>query len=205
MDLSFFSILNILGTFAFAVSGVSVAIDKGYDLFGVIVLGFVTAIGGGTLRDIMIGATPVAWMSDRETIITIITAIIISAFFFSHVQKLRWSIIIFDSLGLGIFTLIGVQKGLDYHLSGLVCTILGTITGTFGGVIRDVFSGDKPMLFQKEVYASASIAGGTLYFLLGNIESYPTDWIATTCILFIVILRLIAVRYNLSLPKLSNR
>ena len=204
MDHLFFVILNLIGTFMFAVSGVSVAISKDYDLFGIAVLGFATAIGGGTMRDMMIGATPVAWMSDNATIIAIFAGIIIGAMFLGYINKLGWWNIVFDGAGLGVFTLVGVQKGVDYGLSPLVCVLLGSITGAGGGVIRDVLSGDRPMLFQKELYASVSIAGGAFYFVMRTWASsrLTWHWQAVACIVFIVALRVIAVRFNWSLPKI---
>lgn len=204
MDHLFFVVLNIIGTFMFAVSGVSVAISKDYDLFGIAVLGFATAIGGGTLRDMMLGVGPVSWMSDHATIITVLAAIIVSSLFLGYIHKLGWWNILFDGAGLGVFTLVGMQKGIDHGLSPLVCVLLGTITGAGGGVIRDVLSGERPMLFQKELYASVSIAGGAFYFLLRALASdrLTWHWQAVACIVFIVALRVIAVRFNWSLPRI---
>lgn len=204
MDHPFFFVLNIIGTFMFAVSGVSVAISKGYDLFGIAVLGFATAIGGGTLRDMMIGAGPVAWMSDNATIIAIFSGIVVSSLFLGYINKLGWWNIVFDGAGLGVFTLVGMQKGLDHGLSPLMCVLLGTITGAGGGVIRDVLSGERPMLFQKELYASVSIAGGAFYFLLRTLaaDRLTWHWQAVACIVFIVALRVVAVRFNWSLPRI---
>ncbi len=204
MDHPFFIVLNIIGTFMFAVSGVSVAISKDYDLFGIAVLGFATAIGGGTLRDMMIGAGPVAWMSDNTTIIAIFAGIVVSSLFLGYINKLGWWNIVFDGAGLGVFTLVGMQKGIDHGFSPLVCVLLGTITGAGGGVIRDVLSGERPMLFQKELYASVSIAGGAFYFLLRTLaaDRLTWHWQAVACIVFIVALRVVAVRFNWSLPKI---
>ncbi|HSZ31713.1 MAG TPA: TRIC cation channel family protein, partial [Puia sp.] len=120
-------------------------------------------------------------------------------FFGSRLQQMQKVLNIFDSLGLGLFTIIGIQKGLSHNLSPSVCIALGTITGCFGGVIRDVFLNKVPLIFHKEIYASASIAGGSIYFLL-TVLKMPAIINASLSIIFIFIIRMIVVRYKLNLP-----
>lgn len=194
-------IIDILGTFAFAVSGAFSAMEKKLDPFGVIILSFVTAIGGGTLRDLLIGDTPVGWLKDGTATLVIIAAAIGTMLFGQLLKKVTTTLFLFDALGLGLFTLIGVEKGMQLHLSAGICIALGTITGSFGGVIRDVLLNNVPLVFRKEIYASVSIAGGLLYFLLLKI-SLQADLANIICIAFIFISRILVVRYKLALPKM---
>jgi uncharacterized membrane protein YeiH len=191
--------IDILGTFSFAVSGAFAAKEKRLDLFGVFILAFVTAIGGGTIRDMLIGDLPVSWMQAPEIGWVIAAGAAGSLFFGSRLQQMEKLLTIFDALGLGLFTIIGIQKGLSHGLSPSVCIALGTITGCFGGVIRDVFLNKVPLIFHKEIYASASIAGGSIYFLLAALH-VPVIISASASIIFIFIIRMIVVRYKLNLP-----
>jgi uncharacterized membrane protein YeiH len=198
--MSFLSIIDILGTFAFAVSGAFSAMEKKLDPFGVIILSFVTAIGGGTLRDVLIGDTPVAWLRSGTTTIVILAAAVGTMLFGRMLKKITTTLFLFDAFGLGLFTLIGVEKGLELQFSPGICVALGTITGSFGGVIRDVLLNNVPLVFRKEIYASVSILGGLLYLLLLKVDML--SHLATIIsIVFIVSFRVIVVRYKLSLPR----
>jgi uncharacterized membrane protein YeiH len=199
--MSFLSIIDILGTFAFAVSGAFAAMEKKLDPFGVIILSFVTAIGGGTLRDVLIGDTPVGWLRNGTTTLVIIAAAVGTMFFGRMLKKLTTTLFLFDALGLGLFTLVGVEKGLELEFSPGICVALGTITGSFGGVIRDVLLNNVPLVFRKEIYASVSILGGLLYLLLLRIDML-SEFATVTAILFIVIFRVVVVRYKLALPRI---
>ena len=191
--------IDTLGTFSFAVSGAFAAKEKRLDLFGVFILAFVTSIGGGTIRDILLGDLPVDWMQHPRVGWVIVVGATGSLFFGRHLQQMEKVLNIFDALGLGLFTIIGIQKGLAHGLSPAVCIALGTITGCFGGVIRDLFLNKVPMIFQKEIYASASITGGAIYFLLLALH-VPDIMRAALTILLIFIIRMIVVRYKLNLP-----
>ena len=162
----FYFICDLLGTVAFAISGVLVAMDKKLDLFGVFIIAFVTAIGGGTLRDLLIGDTPVAWMREIAYSITIVGAVIFAILFQRRLKYLRRSLFLFDTLGIGLFTMVGIDKGLDEGLRPFFCIALGVITASFGGVLRDILCNEIPVVFRKEIYATACITGGILYFLL---------------------------------------
>lgn len=200
MQFNFLTIIDVLGTFAFAVSGAFAAMDKKLDPLGVIILSFVTAIGGGTVRDLLLGNTPVTWLTNATTITVILTGAAATLFFGSILKKLPATLFIFDAVGLGLFTLIGIEKGQLHQLSAGVCIAVGTITACFGGVIRDVLLNNVPLIFRKEIYATACITGGLVYYLL---LQWQADEILAKAlaIILIVAIRVVAMKYKLSLPK----
>lgn len=199
-----FEILDVLGTVSFAVSGVLTAYYKKLDPFGVFIIAFVTAVGGGTLRDVLIGSTPVTWMIDIKYMYIIALSVVLSIVFIKKISYLRTSLFLFDTIGLGVFTIIGIEKGLDANLHPLICLALGTITASFGGVIRDILSNEIPVIFRKEIYATACIFGGTVFLLLHYLNSpLIVTYVVTS--LIIISIRLLAVKYNLSLPTLYNK
>lgn len=200
MDFNTTEIIEVLGTISFAISGTFAAIQKRLDPFGVLIIAFVTSIGGGTVRDLLLGDTPVAWMRDVNYCLLILVTSILTLFFKHHIKKFKVTLFLFDSLGLGLFTLVGVQKGIVFGLEPGMCVALGTITGCFGGIIRDTLLNTIPLIFRKEIYATACIAGGALYFglLAINIE---TDISKVIVITFIVTIRIVVVRYKLALPR----
>lgn len=195
-------VIEILGTIAFSISGTFTAMQRRLDPFGVLIIAFVTAIGGGTVRDLLIGDSPVAWMRDTQTCLIILITALIAMFFKTQVKKLRITLFLFDSLGLGFFTMLGLLKGLSFGLNPSMCIVLGTITGCFGGVIRDTLLNRIPLIFRKEIYATACIVGGIFYFLLlrMGVESVISKILAIT---FIFVLRIVVVKYKLSLPKFN--
>lgn len=193
-------ILDFIGSFAFACSGAMMAMNKKMDPIGVIIIAFVTAIGGGTLRDILIGNFPVNWMQNKDLIIVIFSAAIFSMLAQKILQKLPTTLFIFDAIGLGIFTIYGIEYGLQANLGMGVCIALGTITAVFGGVIRDTLLNNVPLIFHKEIYASACIVGGLLYFGLRNF-SLDINAIRYICISFIVLARILVVYKHWSIPK----
>lgn len=197
----FYQILDISGTIAFAISGVLVAMEKRLDVFGLIIIAFVTAIGGGTLRDLLIGNTPVVWMRDGTYVLTILGSVLCSILFAKQLKYLRKSLLLFDTIGIGVFTIIGIQKGLEADLSPVICMALGTMTACFGGVIRDTLCNDIPVIFRKEIYATACICGGLCYFLLDTL-SLPSTYINLISVLVVIIIRLLAVRFNVALPNI---
>ncbi len=199
IDLAY--MLSIAGTFVFAISGVSTAYEKKFDLIGVIIIAFVTSIGGGTLRDMMLGVEPVSWLTDLNIIYTIIAAIIASFFFLHRILKLRRTLFLFDSIGLGLFTVYGLQRTLDLGLSPVVAIIMGTISAVFGGVIRDLLSNSVPLIFGGTIYASNCIVGGMIYVGLLYIGlSQNISMIVVVAL--IIALRIAAVRRNWSLPSI---
>jgi uncharacterized membrane protein YeiH len=198
-DFGFLNVIDIFGTFSFAVSGAFFAMEKKLDPFGVLILSFVTAIGGGTLRDVMIGNLPVGWLLDGTATLVIFSAAIGTMLFDQRLKKFNTTLFLFDALGLGLFTIIGIEKAIELNFSIGVCIALGTITASFGGVIRDVLLNNVPLVFRKEIYALASIIGGLFYFVL-RYSSLNNDAAKIICILLIFIIRLLAVKYKWSLP-----
>ncbi len=197
----FYLVIDILGTVAFAISGVLVAMEKKLDLFGVLIIAFVTAIGGGTLRDLLIGNTPVNWMTTPVYLITISATVFAAIVFVNQLRYFRKSLFLFDTIGIGLYTMVGVEKGLNAGLSPVICIILGTITASFGGVIRDILCNEIPVIFRKEVYATICILGGIIYFIL---IQFPVDttFAYVAAILSIIVMRLLAVRFKISLPNI---
>lgn len=195
-------VLDFIGVFVFAISGVLTAINKKLDLFGVFIIAFVTALGGGTLRDALIGRTPIGWMQDLNYVYLIMVAYVVAIVFRNYLNKLRISLFLFDTIGLGVFTLIGIEKGLEYGLHPVICIALGTITATFGGLIRDILCNEIPLLLQKGTfYATICIIGGLVFFALQKIGiENSVNELATS--ILIIIIRLFAVRYKWSLPVL---
>ncbi|SHF63112.1 trimeric intracellular cation channel family protein [Flavisolibacter ginsengisoli] len=199
---SFLNLIDILGTFAFAVAGGFSAMERKLDPFGVLIIAFVTAIGGGTVRDVLVGNFPVNWLHNGNTILIIFVSAILTMIFGSYLKHLNTALFIFDALGLGLFTIIGIEVGLKQGFSAGICIALGTISACFGGVIRDVLLNKVPLIFRKEIYALACIIGGIAYYLLK--QTHLNDDVAKViCILMIFVIRFIAVRYNLSLPQIQ--
>ncbi len=200
MPTQFLFIIDILGTISFAVSGAFLAMEKKLDPFGVLVLSFVTAIGGGTLRDMMIGNLPVSWLRNETATIVIFCSAIATMLFGRYLRHLTTTLFLFDALGLGLFTVVGVKLGIEKEFSIGVCIAIGTITACFGGVVRDVLLNNIPLLFRKEIYAMACILGGLFYFLLRQMK-INADLVTILSILLIFAIRVLAVRYKLSLPQ----
>lgn len=200
MQISTIQAIEILGTISFAISGSFAAIQRRLDPFGVLIIAFVTSIGGGTVRDLLLGDTPVKWMRDVNYCFLILATSLLTFFFRKHIKKFKITLFVFDSLGLGLFTVLGIQKGIAYGLSPGICIALGTITGCFGGIIRDTLLNTIPSIFRQEVYATACILGGVLYFLLLHFD-LKADVAKILVIGFIFALRAIAVKYKLSLPR----
>ncbi|WP_456376203.1 trimeric intracellular cation channel family protein [Lutibacter sp.] len=191
--------LDLLGTTAFAISGALVAMNKRFDPFGVFIIAFVTAVGGGTLRDILIGRQPVIWMQNPDYIYAIITAVIIAIIFRKNLKYLSKSLFLFDTIGLGIFTIIGTEIGLKANFHPLISIALGTMSASFGGVIRDILCNKIPVIFRKEIYAIACVFGAITFIIL-NKFNFDSSVIYISTSLIVIIIRLIAVKFHLSLP-----
>lgn len=200
MQISTMETIETLGTISFAVSGTFAAMQRRLDPFGVLIIAFVTSIGGGTVRDMLLGDTPVAWMRDVNYCLLILLTSLVTIFFKTHIKKFKVTLFLFDSMGLGLFTMLGIQKGIMFGLSPGICVALGTITGCFGGVIRDTLLNTIPLIFRKEIYATACILGGILYFSLQHFN-LKQDVATIIVIAFIFALRVIVVKYKLALPK----
>lgn len=201
MQIDFTILLDLLGTFAFAVSGIRLASGKQIDWFGAYIIGLVTAIGGGTLRDLLLGVTPF-WMLDLKYFATTGVALI-SVLLFKD-KLFRWGspLFMFDAIGLGLFTVVGITKSIDAGLSIAICIAMGTITGSVGGVIRDVLLNEVPLLFRKDIYALACVAGGGVYFTCSYL-GIPVGVTEITAAVSVIAFRLLAVKYHLHLPQLQ--
>ena len=199
---NFLNLIDVLGTFAFAVAGAFSAMERKLDPFGVLIISFVTAIGGGTVRDVLVGNLPVNWLQNSSTIFVIFFSALASMFLGSLLRHLNAALFLFDALGLGLFTIVGLEVGLKHQFSAGICSALGTISACFGGVIRDVLLNKVPLIFQKEIYALACIIGGVVYYFL-QAAPLNRDISKIACILLIFAIRIIAVRFKLSLPRIS--
>ena len=191
-------ILDLMGCFVFAISGVLTAIDKKFDLVGSTIIGFVTALGGGTLRDVLIGKTPVGWMVDNSYLLVIFMAVPICYLFRDTILKLRKSVFLFDTIGIGLFTILGLQKTLSLELSMTVAVLMGIVSAVFGGIIRDVLCNEVPLIFRREIYATACLVGALIYLLLSQFQfnNYVSSFAA---ILVVILIRYLAVRNKWSL------
>ena len=197
--MTIFDILDLTGTAAFAISGALFAIKKRMDSFGVLIIAFVTAVGGGTLRDMLIDVESITWMRDLNYIYVIFASVICAIIFRKKIGYLSKSLFLFDAIGLGIFTIIGTEIGLQYDFHPMICVVLGMITATFGGVIRDTLSNEIPLIFQKEIYATACIIGASTYLVLNEFH-IDRDLIHILTTIMVITVRLIAVKFKLKLP-----
>jgi uncharacterized membrane protein YeiH len=200
--LSFISILELLGTLSFAISGIRIASTKQIDWFGAYIIGLVTSIGGGTIRDLLLNTTPF-WMLDPKYFFTSGFALLATLLFKNKIFQLGSTLFLFDSIGLGLFTIVGIKKSIDAEFPFWVCIIMGTITGSLGGVIRDVLLNEIPLLLRKDIYALACVIGGSVYFGLDYLD-LPYQLKELISVLTIIFIRVLAVRYQIHLPKLES-
>ncbi|MBP1615950.1 MAG: hypothetical protein H6Q13_3398 [Bacteroidetes bacterium] len=199
---TFVQIIEFVGTFAFAISGIRLASAKQFDWFGAYVVGLVTAIGGGTIRDLLLGITPF-WMTDPVYLICSGLALLWVIFFGKFLIHLHNTFFIFDSIGLALFTVVGVGKTLALGYPFWVAIVMGSITGAAGGVIRDVFINEIPLIFRKEIYAIACVVGGLIYWMCDFVGLNPMVTQITGGI-SVFIVRILAVKYKICLPILKG-
>lgn len=196
--------IDLLGTLVFAISGSLAASDKNVyrDIFGVTFTGFVTAVGGGTLRDMILGIRP-TWVVDGNFLIAIALGVLIAIFFKYYILKYRRTFFLFDTLGIALYTVVGVQKSLQYGVSPLAAIIMGMFSAVMGGVIRDTLINEIPLIFRKEIYATACLIGAGVFVLLKliNIDNNLNSFIS---VLIIIAIRIISVKYKLTLPKMGK-
>lgn len=202
-DISFLYVLDLVGTFVFAISGLLTAAEKKFDLFGAMVISLVTALGGGTIRDMLIGSHPVGWMTDLNYIYAVLVGISLGWIFKKRIERLRRTLFLFDTIGIGIFTIVGLQKTLGFNVSPFIAVIMGTTSAVFGGVVRDILTGEIPLIFRKEIYATACLFGGVVYLLLVSLL-WSRDWAVSITVVFIITIRLLAVRFRWSLPRIGR-
>lgn len=193
--------LDIIGTFVFAISGIRLAAKKELDLFGAAVIGFVTAVGGGTTRDVLLGSYPVSWINDITYPAIILAAVPFTFLFRKYIVTLKRTFFIFDTIGIGIFTILGLQKALDLGIHPAIAIVMGMVSAVTGGVIRDILCNEIPLIFRKEIYATACLAGALIFFLLQELGlSNDVNYIIT--VICIVAIRLLAIKKGLKLPKM---
>ena len=195
--------LELLGTFFFAISGALAIQDHHDNWFGAGFMGFVTAIGGGTLRDIMLGSYPLVWIGDVKFLYAIFAGVVVAYFSYALIVKLRRTLIFFDTLGISFFTILGVEKALRLGVAPEIAAIMGMFSAIMGGVIRDVLTNETPVLFRKEIYATACLAGAVLYLLLFQV-GVPRNLNLSASILLIFAIRILAVKYKLMLPNFKK-
>ncbi len=202
MENYFTTFIDIVGTFTFAISGIRLASGKHLDWFGAYIIGLVTAVGGGTIRDILLDLPPF-WMLDGKCFAITGVALLATLLFKDKVFRWANTLMLFDTIGLGLFTIIGISKSMDAQLPFWVCIIMGTITGSVGGVLRDVLLNEVPLLLRKDIYAIACIAGGGVYFLCIhlNVSKSLTELLAA---LVVICVRLIAIKFQIHLPVLKS-
>lgn len=190
--------LDLFGTGVFAISGVVAAIDKKFDLVGSLIIGFVTAIGGGTIRDVLIGRFPVGWLNDRNYILAILLGYLVAYTFNHWVLRFKRSMFLFDTIGIGLFTILGIQIALTYQLRIETALIMGVISACFGGVIRDTLTNEIPLIFRKEIYASACFVGGGVYLVMDHF-AVNENWCAVVSILVVLLIRYLSILFGWSL------
>lgn len=200
--MDFITIIDYIGTFAFAISGIRLAAAKNFDWFGAYVVGFVTAVGGGTIRDLLLGLTPF-WMVNPSYVVITAVSLLVTIFFRKYLVRMNNTIFIFDAIGIGLFTVVGVEKGLDAGFPFWVNIIMGSMTGAAGGMFRDVLINEVPLIFRKEIYAIACLFGGCVYYLclILGCSNIFTD-IASA--LSVIVSRVIAAKFHISLPSFKD-
>lgn len=197
-------LLDLLGTFAFAISGATAAKQSGLDLFGICVIAFTVACGGGIIRDLCIGAIPPAGLTTWYYLATAILATAMTVGLYPVVQRLKRPVLLFDAAGLSLFAVTGTQKALAFGHNGEAAVLLGIITGVGGGVMRDVLLRRVPAILEREVYASAALLGALIVALGNYLKWLPNDWCAVIALAACFTLRILALRYHWNLPSFSN-
>lgn len=202
MEGIFITILDLIGTFAFAISGIRLASGKHIDWFGAYIIGLATAIGGGTTRDLLLDVTPF-WMLDSKYFLTTGVALLATLLFKNKIFQLGNTLFLFDAIGLGLFTIVGISKSLEAHLPFWVCIVMGTITGSMGGLIRDVLLNEVPLLLRRDIYALACVTGGVVYFM-GIHFKLATSVTELIAALIVILVRVIALKFHIHLPVLNS-
>lgn len=200
--MNFIYACDLLGTMFFAISGAMAGHRKGIDILGASFMAFVTAIGGGSLRDIFLNTRPL-WVGDGNYLLAIFLGVFISVIINKQLYSLAKTLNLFDAIGIGFFTVVGTEKSLDYGSSEIAAIMLGMFSASMGGVIRDVLINETPLILRKEIYASACLAGASLFVILTSLE-ITNGWSAFISALLTFLIRIISVRFNLSLPVVKE-
>ena len=196
---TFHAVLDLCGTFVFALSGGVAAVKNRLDIFGVLVLSFAAANSGGIARDAMIGATPVAALSDWRYVVVSLAAGLLTFYFYSLIDRLSGSVLIFDAAGLALFAVTGATKALAYHLGPVAAALLGMLTGIGGGMMRDILLSEVPVVLRADLYAVAALAGAAVV-VMGPVLHVSSAAAMTVGALLCFGLRFMAIRYGWRLP-----
>lgn len=194
---------DLLGTIVFAISGVLLAAKKEMDPIGALVLAVITAIGGGTIRDMVLNHGPIFWITDSTDLYVAIIASLITMLLLRYSSTLtipKWLFSVLDAIGLAVFVGIGVNKAIDSQVNSLIAVCMGVMTGVGGGIIRDVLARDIPMVFRTDIYATACIIGGTTHVIAYNALNLPLEISTLLGISVTLIIRVLAIYRNLTLP-----
>ncbi len=195
--------LDLIGTLVFAIIGAMAASSKKLDLFGAAFIAFVTAVGGGTIRDLLIGATPVGWMRDESYMLIIFVGVGITFLFQKQVRKLRKTLFLFDTIGIGVFTILVLKKALLIEVDPIIAIMMGMFSAVLGGVIRDILINEIPLILRKEIYAMACVAGATLFYFLQK-TSLGFEMNTVISIAAIILIRILAIKYKIGLPGIDE-
>ncbi|MCA5005332.1 trimeric intracellular cation channel family protein [Sphingobacterium bovistauri] len=195
--------IDLLGTMVFAISGAMAGHRKGIDIFGATFMAFVTAIGGGSLRDVFLNIRPV-WVEDGNYMLAIFLGVFISVIANKQLYSLAKTLTLFDAIGIGFFTVVGTEKSLDFGSSEMAAIMLGMFSASMGGVIRDVLINETPLILRKEIYASACLSGALLFVLL-HYWGVDNGWNAFLSATLVFLIRIVSVRFNLSLPVVEMK
>lgn len=202
MSITFVDIIDYLGTFAFALSGIRLASAKRFDWFGAFIVGLATAVGGGTLRDLMLDRSPF-WMTQWIYLAINGMALLLFVFLRKQINRVSNTIFLFDTIGLGLFTVVGIQRTIDAGFPLWTAIAMGMLTGAAGGVLRDILINEVPLIFRRDIYALACLAGG-IFYAWGYHENLPTEACAIGCAMAVIIIRLLAVMFHWQLPILHD-
>jgi len=193
--------IAVAGVISFAISGALTAMDRKFDVFGVFIIAFATSVGGGTFRDVMIPQRDVFWLVDPIYTYVIMVGTVLAIIFRKRLCHLKKTLSLFDTIGLALYTIIGVQIALQYNLPSASVIAIGAITGSFGGVVRDILVNEVPLIFKKEIYATISILGGSVYYAFIAF-GFNGAWTELVSIAIIILLRLVVVKFELSFPTI---
>lgn len=202
MNITFVDIIDYLGTFAFAISGIRLASAKQFDWFGAFIVGLATAVGGGTLRDLMLDRSPF-WMTQWVYLAITGLGLVLFVVLRKQINRIGNTIFLFDTIGLGLFTVVGIQRTLDAGFPLWTACAMGMLTGAAGGVLRDILINEVPLIFRRDIYALACFAGG-IFYAWAYYSELPTEACAIGCAMAVIIIRLLAVMFHWQLPILHD-